>query len=96
MELHLYLVSYDVSCPRRGRRVHRALRRCGAWQQFSAFVCRLTTAGCTDLERQLLRLMDLGNDRLMIVDLGGVASAEARLHRHGAIQPLPTPRLRLF
>ena len=36
-----YLVTYDVSCPKRWRRVYRLLQGYGDWMQLSVFRCRL-------------------------------------------------------
>jgi CRISPR-associated protein Cas2 len=92
----LYLVSYDVTSPKRWRKIHRTLRRRGAWQQLSAFVCRLPPSAFARLERDLIRLIDPKSDRLMIVDLGAGAEGEARLRRHGEVPPLPGARVRIF
>ena len=95
-DLRLYLVSYDVTSPRRWRRIYKTLERCGAWQQLSAFVCRMSPPAFAALERDLLDLMDVDSDRLMIADLGPVAGAEDRLRRHGPAEPLPEPRFWIF
>jgi CRISPR-associated protein Cas2 len=96
LETRLYLVAYDVTCPKRWRRVYKTMRRRGAWQQLSAFVCRLTPRAFADLESELLRLVDVKTDRLMIVDLGPGADAENRLRRYGDASPLPGARVRIF
>ena len=96
MEPRLYLVSYDVSCPKRWRRIYKMLKRRGAWQQLSAFACRLTLRAFAGLERDLLRLVDAKSDRLMIADLGPAADAEARLRRYGEMEPLPMAKVRIF
>jgi len=52
-QARLYFIAYDVSSPKRWRRVYKAMRRRGAWQQRSAFVCRLTPGARADLEAEL-------------------------------------------
>lgn len=96
MEPRLYLVSYDVASPKRWRKINRTLRRRGAWQQLSAFVCRLTPSAYTRLERDLLGMIDVKSDRLMIADLGPFAGGVARLQRHGTCPPLPEVRARIL
>lgn len=96
-EPHLWVVTYDVSSPKRWRRVYKTLRRRGAWQQLSAFVCRLTPARASALERELLSHIDPVTDRLMMVDLGSGRDAENRFRRHGpGMMPLPRARTRIF
>ena len=75
----LYLVLYDVSQPRRWRRVYRLLTRHGAWTQLSAFFCRLTPARRDVLARDLAAALDPATDRLLIADLGDAERAAARL-----------------
>lgn len=96
METRLYIITYDVTSPKRWRRIHRTLRRRGAWQQLSAFVCRLTPQAFAGLESDLLRFVDSKTDRLMIVDLGPGAEAEARVRRYGDVEPLPWARVRII
>ena len=67
---HLYLVSYDVSCPRRWRYVVKAVRKIGERGQLSVFLCRATPARISRLERQLKTIMNEAEDRLLILDLG--------------------------
>jgi CRISPR-associated protein Cas2 len=95
-EPRLYVITYDIGSPRRWRRVYRALRRHGAWQQLSAFVCRLTPKNLARLESDLLKHMDPICDRLMIVDLGEGTDAEARLRRYGQGEPLPRATVRIL
>ena len=65
-----YLVACDVSDPKRLRRTFRVLHGFGNAVQYSVFVCDLS-----GVERQLLRaklteLLNLNEDRALIVDLG--------------------------
>jgi CRISPR-associated protein Cas2 len=70
-----YLVAYDITDPKRLQRTFRALHGFGNAVQYSVFLCTLAPA-----ERQLLRerlnaLLNLREDRAMIIDLG---EADAR------------------
>lgn len=64
-----FLVSYDIACPRRWRRVFARLKRAGEPVQLSVFVLRTDAAGAARLEAELRRLIDPAADRLMILPL---------------------------
>jgi len=85
----LYLVLYDVSEPRRWRKVHARLKAVGAWAQLSAFFCRLERLDRDRLEAQLRETIDPRSDRLLIVDLGDAERARTRVTALGNMS-LPT------
>ena len=85
MSVRLYLVAYDISSPKRWRRVQKAVRRLCQRGQLSVFVCRGTPARLARLENELKRIMHPRDDRLMVLDLGPAETAGARLT---AINPL--------
>jgi CRISPR-associated protein Cas2 len=72
---HLYLVSYDISCPRRWRHVQKAIKPLCRRNQLSVHLCRATPARIRRLESQLRRLMHGEEDRLLILDLGPAHTA---------------------
>ena len=78
-EARLYFVAYDVASPKRWRRAVKAVRRLCRRCQLSVFVCRATPARIARLEKELRRVLHPIEDRLMIVDLGPAATAEAQL-----------------
>ena len=88
MSIRLYLISYDISSPKRWRQVQKAMRRLCRRSQLSVFVCRGTEARIVALERQLKRLMDLNEDRLMVLDLGPAAAAAGKLRDINSISDL--------
>ena len=67
--LKSYLVTYDVSCPKRWRRVYRLLQGYGDWMQLSVFRCRLDPRRRRRMEQELRELIDAGEDRLLIAKL---------------------------
>ena len=67
---HRYLVAYDVSNPRRLRRVHRTMKGFGEGVQYSVFRCDLTDVQKMQLKEALTREIHHGEDRVMMVDLG--------------------------
>ena len=88
MSARLYLVAYDVSSPKRWRRVQKAVRRLCRRSQLSVFVCRGTPARIARLEATLRREMDLAEDRLMVLDLGPADAAAERLKAINSISDL--------
>jgi len=66
-----YLVCYDVRDPKRLRRVHRLIKANGEPWQFSVFYCTLKAIDRVPLETALRDTMNLKEDQVLIVDLGG-------------------------
>lgn len=62
--MNLVVVSYDVSHPRRLRRVARLLEGFGRRVQESVFECWLTPGQLTELQRLLGREMADGQDKI--------------------------------
>jgi CRISPR-associated protein Cas2 len=76
-----YLVAYDISHPRRLRRVHRIAKDHGEPLQYSVFVCDLTPTELISLKRALLAEIKTTEDSIGIFNLGapttrGVQSIE--------------------
>jgi len=85
-----YLVCYDVADPKRLNRVHRTMLGFGDWLQLSVFACDLTPQRRVELLIALTGLINMREDRVMLIDLG---PSEAR--GMGAIEYLGSgPRLR--
>ena len=64
-----YLVSYDIACRKRWRRVFRLLQGYGEWIQLSVFRCRLDSRRRARMAAELDELMDADEDRLLIARL---------------------------
>lgn len=65
-----YLVAYDVSDPKRLRRVFRAMHGFGEPVQYSVFLCDLAHVELQLLRETLSAIINNREDRAMIVDLG--------------------------
>ncbi len=65
-----YLVCYDISDPKRLRRVHKVMKGYGEPWQFSIFFCVLKDIDRVRLQSDLEEQMDLKKDQAMIVDMG--------------------------
>ena len=83
----LYLVAYDVSCPKRWRKVFRLLNGYGQWLQLSLFRCELTAERRGKLERALGHRLDLSTDRALIAELGRLPRSAVRIVTLGEAPP---------
>jgi len=66
-----YLICYDVRDPKRLRRVHKLMKAYGEPWQYSVFYCTLKAIDRVRLETELRETMNLKEDQVLIVDLGG-------------------------
>ncbi len=66
-----YLVCYDVRDPKRLRQVHKIMKAYGEPWQYSVFYCTLKSIDRVRLETALRETMNLKEDQVLIVDLGG-------------------------
>ncbi len=69
-----YLVSYDISDQKRWRKVFKTMRGFGDSVQYSVFLCTLSKEECLVLQSRLMDVIDLQDDRVMIVNIGVAAS----------------------
>jgi CRISPR-associated protein Cas2 len=74
-----YLVCYDVSDPKRLRRVARACEDYGFRKQFSVFLCRLSATDFVRLRNRLYETIKRDEDQVLFIPLCGkcVAQMEA-------------------
>ena len=85
MNARLYLVSYDISCPKRWRRTQKIIKSICRRGQLSVFVCRANPARIERLERELRLVLHHRDDRLMILDLGLAHTAAAQVKEMNSI-----------
>lgn len=64
-----WLVCYDVSDPKRLRRVATACEDYGVRKQLSVFLCRLTATEFVKLRTRLHGLIDHGEDQVLFIPL---------------------------
>lgn len=65
-----YIVSYDISDPRRLRRVLETVRGYGDHLQFSVFRCELNATEVIELRAALAEIIHHGDDQVLFIDLG--------------------------
>jgi CRISPR-associated protein Cas2 len=66
----LYIVSYDISDPKRWRRIFRLMHGYGDWLQLSVFQCRLTRRRHAELIAMLDEMIQHKEDHVVLLDLG--------------------------
>jgi len=79
----LYIVAYDISSPRRWRRVFRILEGYGEWLQLSVFQCRLSRRRRIELKLALEETINHAEDHVIILDLGPSDALRLRVESLG-------------
>lgn len=70
MDLYCYLVTYDISDPKRWRKVFETLKGFGEHVQLSVFRCDLTPTHHVRLRNALDRVIHHEEDQVVIAKLG--------------------------
>jgi len=83
----LFIVTYDISHPKRLRKVFKTLKGFGDHLQLSVFRCDIDESQKIRLESRLRGIIELGEDQVIFVDLG---PSEGRRH---SIEALGRPVL---
>lgn len=65
-----YIVAYDISDPKRLRRVHRTMRGYGDALQLSVFRCQLSASERVLMIEALTKIIHAREDQVLIVNLG--------------------------
>ena len=76
---HLYLVTYDISDPKRWRAVYDLMNGYGEWVQLSVFQCRLSSRRNAEMVATLDQIIHHGQDHVLIIDLGTADSVQPRV-----------------
>jgi CRISPR-associated protein Cas2 len=66
-----YIVAYDISNPKRLRKVATACEDFGVRKQFSVFLCRLSTTDFVRLRTRLYDLINLEEDQVLFIPICG-------------------------
>ncbi len=82
---HLFVVTYDISNPRRWRRVFRIMEGYGDWLQLSVFQCRLGKTRAIELEAKLAEAMNQTEDHVLLLDLGPMEGVTPKVHSLGKL-----------
>ena len=87
-----YIVAYDVSDGKRLRRVFKRMNGFGDALQYSVFACDLSAKERVLLEEALRDIIDVKEDRVLIIDIGPVEGRGAGVVRTLGRQVQPRPR----
>lgn len=88
---HRYLVCYDITEPKRLQRTFKKMNGFGDPVQYSVFLCDLSPKELVLLEEALTELINLKEDRVLIVDLGPVEGrGQECIRTLGVAMQLPT------
>ena len=68
---HIYLVAYDITEPKRWRKIYKILKNHGVALQYSVFRCSLLPEEQLVMVHKLLLVAHLREDKLLVADLGG-------------------------
>jgi len=79
MDEHLYIVAYDISDPKRWRRVFRIMKGYGEWVQLSVFQCRLTRKKHAELVAILDGIIHHKADHVVLMDIGRAERMKPRV-----------------
>lgn len=80
---HAYVVAYDISDPKRWRRVFKLMKGYGRWLQLSVFHCRLDGGRRVEMASALERTIDTTADHVVILDLGPAEDVELAVESLG-------------
>ncbi len=69
---HVHLIAYDICQPKRYRQIYKAMKGAGDPLQYSVFRCELSDVELQELKMKVWPLLNLDEDRVMIVNLGPV------------------------
>ena len=73
-----FLVTYDICCPSRLRRVHKLMLGHGQPIQYSVFRCFLTPARKVTLMSRMLEIIHCNEDQVILFELGSADTAMTR------------------
>ena len=86
----LYLVTYDISDPKRWRRIFNIMKGYGHWLQLSVFQCRLTARRRTEMTVRFEEYMKPTEDHILIMDMGPADKIRPRVESLGKNYEAPT------
>ncbi len=79
----VYIVTYDIADPKRGRRVFKSMEGYGRWLQLSVFQCRLTPRRRAALGARLDGIIKPSEDHVLIMDIGPAEAVDLRVESLG-------------
>lgn len=87
---NLYIITYDISEPKRWRKVFKLMKGYGHWLQLSVFQCILTTRRHAEMCKRLENLIHAKEDHVLILDLGSADRINPSIESLGKSYKMPT------
>lgn len=87
-----FIVAYDISDGKRLRRIFKKMHGFGDALQYSVFACDLSSKERVIMEEALTEIMNLKEDRVIIVDVGPVEGRGGEVVRTLGRQTKPRQR----
>ncbi|KUJ94895.1 MAG: CRISPR-associated endoribonuclease Cas2 [Desulfonauticus sp. 38_4375] len=81
----LYVVSYDISCPKRLNRVFNALKDFGVPVQYSVFECDLSLSQVEEMLERVSAILDLEEDSLLLYPVCKVCRQKTKISGIGEV-----------
>ncbi|MBC6415588.1 MAG: CRISPR-associated endonuclease Cas2 [Bdellovibrionales bacterium] len=69
-EEKLFIVSYDITDPKRWRKIFKILNGYGNWLQLSVFQCQMNELKKEKLVSELDTIIDKSKDQILFIDVG--------------------------
>ena len=79
MKQHLYIITYDISDPKRWRKIFNLMKGYGVWLQLSVFQCRLSIRRMKELRYRLEDIINREEDHILFIDIGIACKSEAHI-----------------
>ena len=76
------MVCYDISEPRRWRKVYKTMKGFGDWLQLSVFQCRLSREKVLRMTDRLSGIVDHRKDNVLVIDLGPAENVQLSTSFH--------------
>jgi len=90
MDQRLYIVTYDISDPKRWRRIFKLMNGYGEWLQLSVFQCRLSRKQQAELISLIDGIIHHKEDHVMLLDLGHADHVQPRVTSLGKATSKPS------
>ena len=85
----IFIVSYDISSPKRWRRVFNTLEGYGEWLQLSVFQCRMSERRKEELISELDKIINFREDHVLFIDIGRVETVQSKVFSLGKMSFKP-------
>jgi CRISPR-associated protein Cas2 len=85
-----YVVTYDIPCDKRRRKVSKLLEGYGQRVQYSVFECVLAVGKYQELQRRLAKRVNLSEDSVRFYPLSGHTRQDVEAWGGGQITSEPT------